>query len=65
MMRKTEDRYVLKSETVYPNGSVVRVMSPILTDEERERRLNNLKRAAGVYAQHMFEGRAKNENNNN
>lgn len=61
-MKKTEDKYELKFEKVYPNGSVVRVMSPILTDEERERRLNNLKRAAGVYAQHMF--RAKNENNN-
>lgn len=61
MMRKTEDQYVLKLETVYPNGSVVRVMSPILTDEERERRLNNLKRAAGVYARHMFEQRGANK----
>ena len=42
-----DDKYELKFEKVYPNGCVVRVMSPVLTEEERAKRMENLKRAAG------------------
>ena len=56
-----DDKYELKFETVYPNGCGVRVMSPVLTEEERAKRMENLKRAAGVYARHMFEQRGANK----
>ena len=56
-----DDKYELKFEKVYPNGCVVRVMSPVLTEEERAKRMENLKRAAVVYARHMFEQRGANK----
>lgn len=56
-----DDKYELKFEKIYPNGCVVRVMSPVLTEEERAKRMENLKRAAGVYARHMFEQRGANK----
>ena len=38
--------YVLKNTTVYEDGSVVNVHSPILTPEEREQREKRLHNAA-------------------
>lgn len=41
-----DKEYVLASERVYPDGSVVRSWVPVLTDEERARRHKILEDAA-------------------
>lgn len=46
---------MLKETTVYPDGCVVNVMVPVLTDEEREKRKEALNKAAGRYAYKVFE----------
>ena len=45
--------YVLKNTTVYEDGSVVNVHSPILTPEEREQREKRLYNAAAQFARSM------------
>lgn len=42
--------YVLKNTTVYEDGSVVNVHSPILTPEEREQREKRMHNAAAQFA---------------
>lgn len=42
--------YVLKNTTVYEDGSVVNVHSPVLTPEEREQREKRLYNAAAQFA---------------
>ena len=45
--------YVLKNTTVYEDGSVVNVHSPVLTPEEREQRKKRLYNAAAQFARSM------------
>lgn len=53
------DKYTLKETTVYPDGCVVNVMVPVLTDEEREKRKEALSEAAGRYVRKVFEQKEK------
>ncbi len=42
-MRKCQDEYKLDRVLTYPNA-IVRVSRPVITEEERARRMNNLKK---------------------
>lgn len=43
-------KYNLKTTTVFPDGCVVNVHSPQLSEEERDKTFENLKRAAQLFA---------------
>lgn len=47
-MQSQETTYTLKKEYSYPNA-IVRVYTPDLADEERERRYNILKKEVALY----------------
>ena len=53
-MKKQEDTYYEAGVIVHHNGTT-RVLRPILTEEERERRMNNIKKAATRFMQHVYE----------
>ena len=50
---KCQDTYKEVKTYVYPNA-IVRVHIPDLTDEERERRMNNIKKATENFMRHVL-----------
>ena len=61
---KSQDTYYEADVIVHKDGGISRVLRPILTDEERERRINNIKKATAEFMRHVYEVEKKKKSEN-
>lgn len=54
MARKKEEDKYYPPETYYSDNAIVRVFHPILTDEERARRMERVKKSAAEVLKDMY-----------
>ena len=62
---RSQDTYYEAQVIVHKDGGISRVFRPILTDEERERRMNNIKKATAEFMRYVLEEEQKNEKSKN
>jgi hypothetical protein len=63
-MNKTEDTYELTDTIVNDNDQyscTIRVFSPVISDQEREKRMDEFKKATAVYMAEVYKERMQRE----